>query len=433
VADETKPLRITLCWTDAPGTPAGSSVVNNLDLQVEIGGVTFKGNHFAGGFSSEGGSADPLNNVESVWLPEGTSGDFTIRVIAANIAGDGVPGNSDSTDQDFALVVYNGRGDGNPPGGGGGGSDSPPAVKLQAPVGGERLMAGNLVRILWDASDDKGIETQKIEFSSDQGARYDVIATLGSAERSFDWKIPPIPTTKGKIRVTVLDGVNLPVSSSSPANFEVVAGPPDTTPPTLQIVAPNTNSIVGGGLHFLVKWKESDNVGVIRREIAFSTDNGDTFATISTIVAPSSGMDQQYDWTVPAALDTSKGKVRIKVFDGAGNFAEVTSGGKFEVWPAPFITDADFDEDVGKHGQLELFGRNFRKDDCEIYANGKKLKKLVFDEHCADSGVCKKVSINDPKIHKRVKKGKITMLVIKVMTTGQTSPEFQYKRKSPRS
>ena len=32
-----------------------------------------------------------------------------IRVRAANIAGDGVPGNNDSTDQDFALVVYNGE------------------------------------------------------------------------------------------------------------------------------------------------------------------------------------------------------------------------------------------------------------------------------------------------------------------------------------
>ncbi len=431
VEDATKPVRVTLCWTDAPGSPLASAVVNNLDLEVEIGGVTFKGNNFAGQFSAAGGDADPLNNIESVWLPAGISGDFTIRVRATNIAGDGVPGNSDATDQDFALVVYNGRGDGNPPGGGGGGPvDPPPFIRLQAPVGGEQLMAGNLVRILWEASDDKGIESQKVEFSSDQGAKYDVIATLGGNARSFDWKIPPIPTTRGRIRVTVLDGVNLPVSSSSPANFEVVTGPPDTTPPTLQLVAPNTNSIVGGGLTYIVKWKESDNIGVIRREISFSTDNGSTFETIATIVAPSSGMDQQYDWQVPAALDTSKGKFRIKVLDGAGNSAEVTSGGKFEVWPIPIINSAEFDANTGKKGQLEVFGRNFRKDDCEVFANGKKLKKLDFSERCADSGICKKVSSNDPKIHKRVKKGEFTMIVIKVKTTGQTSPEFRYKRRS---
>jgi hypothetical protein len=44
-----------------------------------------------------------------VWLPAGTAGSFAVRVRATNIAGDGVPGNGDSTDQDFALVVYNGE------------------------------------------------------------------------------------------------------------------------------------------------------------------------------------------------------------------------------------------------------------------------------------------------------------------------------------
>ena len=31
-----------------------------------------------------------------------------MTVSATNIAGDGVPGNADTTDQDFALVIYNG-------------------------------------------------------------------------------------------------------------------------------------------------------------------------------------------------------------------------------------------------------------------------------------------------------------------------------------
>jgi len=44
---------------------------------------------------------------ESVFLPTGTTGSYSITVRATNIAGDGVPGNGDSTDQDFALVVYN--------------------------------------------------------------------------------------------------------------------------------------------------------------------------------------------------------------------------------------------------------------------------------------------------------------------------------------
>ena len=82
--------------------------MNNLDLEVTVGGTTYKGNVFSGSSSVAGGSADLKNNVESVFLPAGTSGNFTVTVRATGIAGDGVPGNADTTDQDFALVIYNG-------------------------------------------------------------------------------------------------------------------------------------------------------------------------------------------------------------------------------------------------------------------------------------------------------------------------------------
>ncbi|HTP11940.1 MAG TPA: S8 family serine peptidase, partial [Anaerolineae bacterium] len=107
VADSSKPFRVTLAWTDAPGPTTGNAYVNNLDLAVQVGGQTYLGNVFSGRNSITGGSADPRNNVESVFLPAGTSGAFTIIITGTNIAGDGVPGNADATDQDFALVVYN--------------------------------------------------------------------------------------------------------------------------------------------------------------------------------------------------------------------------------------------------------------------------------------------------------------------------------------
>jgi len=50
-----------------------------------------------------------------VFLPAGTTGNFTITVRATNIAGDGVPGNADTTDQDFALVAYNSTAGAPPP------------------------------------------------------------------------------------------------------------------------------------------------------------------------------------------------------------------------------------------------------------------------------------------------------------------------------
>ncbi len=101
------PFRVTLAWTDVPGPTTAAAYVNNLDLVVTVGGQTYRGNSFSGATSIPGGSADPRNNVESVFLPAGVQGTFVISVEGTNVAGDGVPGNGDPTDQDFALVCTN--------------------------------------------------------------------------------------------------------------------------------------------------------------------------------------------------------------------------------------------------------------------------------------------------------------------------------------
>ncbi len=107
IVNNTKPFRVTVAYTDAPGATTGNAFVNNLDLEVIVGGTTYKGNNFVSGNSVGGGTADTRNNVESVFLPAGISGNFLIRVKATNIAGDGLPNNADTTDQDFSLVVWN--------------------------------------------------------------------------------------------------------------------------------------------------------------------------------------------------------------------------------------------------------------------------------------------------------------------------------------
>ena len=107
VADPARPFRVTLAWTDAPGSTTGSAWKNNLDLTVTVGGSAYKGNVFSGATSVTGGSADASNNVESVFLPAGVTGAVTVTVTATNVNSDGVPGNASALDQDFALVVYN--------------------------------------------------------------------------------------------------------------------------------------------------------------------------------------------------------------------------------------------------------------------------------------------------------------------------------------
>ncbi|MCL4267327.1 MAG: S8 family serine peptidase, partial [Anaerolineae bacterium] len=107
VADPTEPLKITLTWSDAPGAVgANPALVNNLNLTVVNDGNTYLGNVFSGGWSTTGGTVDNINNLENVYI-QNPGGALTIIIDAANIAGDGVPYNGDTTDQDFALVCQN--------------------------------------------------------------------------------------------------------------------------------------------------------------------------------------------------------------------------------------------------------------------------------------------------------------------------------------
>jgi subtilisin family serine protease len=429
-----KPVRVTLSWTDVPGIPSANPAVNDLDLQLTINGQTYIGNHFSGANSITGGTPDRVNNLESIWLPAGVSGDYEIRVIAANITGDGVPGNSDTSDQDFALVAYNTQlagssGDGTP-------IDASPIVIMKYPVGGEKLTVGNLVRLTWEASDDKAIISQRVEFSSNNGVSYDVIASLNGNERFFDWKIPSLPTTGGRIRVTALDGVNLPSAGTSPESFQIEVGPPDTSAPTLNIVSPTGDTEIGGGTKISIKWREGDNVGVIRRLLEYSGDNGNSFQEMVELVAPSSGELQEFIWEVPVALSTANGgRIRISVTDGAGNSISKVSTGRFTVWPLPIITDAVYVPAASADAKdsIDIFGRNLRKGNTEVYVDGILLKKIKFTDKCDEDGRCKKITSLDKKVKNRFPEGQFVNIQLKIASTGQASPTFEYKRKRPRT
>jgi hypothetical protein len=134
VPDPTKPFRVTLAWTDAPGsTTASKELVNNLDLTVAVGAKLYKGNVFNGAFSTNGGAADGTNNVESVFLPPGAATNFTVTVTAAQISADAITVGGSLPEQDFALVIYNAE-------------IAPPAAQSQSVA-----ISNNIVRLTWNA------------------------------------------------------------------------------------------------------------------------------------------------------------------------------------------------------------------------------------------------------------------------------------------
>jgi hypothetical protein len=106
----TGPLKISLVWTDVPGTSSSSKhLINDLNLKVtDPDGIVYWGNNglVTSHWSSSGGSADSKNNVENVFIEIPKPGAWTLEVIGQNIPSDGVP-STPETDQAFALVASN--------------------------------------------------------------------------------------------------------------------------------------------------------------------------------------------------------------------------------------------------------------------------------------------------------------------------------------
>ena len=127
-----------------------------------------------------------------------------------------------------------------------------------------------------------------------------------------------------------------------------------------------------------------------------------------------------------------KGKVRVTVYDGAGNSATASSNKNFEIWPMPFITEAQFIE--GERLELDLLGRNFRPGETEIWVGDIFLKKIQYeDKYFTGNGMYKRVTSVDKKLNKRIPDRKWVRFEIHNPTTGQVSAAFDFRRKKPTS
>jgi hypothetical protein len=98
VTGDEKPFRVTLCWTDYPGTMRAAYIcVNDVDLTIySPTGTAYKGNVYSGGQSATGGINDSLNVEECTRINSPEVGSWGIKVKARNVP---------QGPQPFALAV----------------------------------------------------------------------------------------------------------------------------------------------------------------------------------------------------------------------------------------------------------------------------------------------------------------------------------------
>ena len=122
VLSNTQPLKITLTWSDAPGSlTAAKALVNDLDLIVTApDGTVYYGNDFTAPFND---TFDRLNNVEQVTVTTPTPGSWKVEVVGYNVP---------TGPQSFALVSGGDMANSSQ-------DTTPPTARLTCPYNGATL------------------------------------------------------------------------------------------------------------------------------------------------------------------------------------------------------------------------------------------------------------------------------------------------------
>ena len=99
---------------------------------------------------------------------------------------------------------------------------TPPQVAVVSPDGGETWKAGSTHLISWSATDDVGVTSVDLAYSTDGGATFpNAIATGIANSGSHAWQVPNTPTADGRVRVTAHDAMGNAGADSSHADWTI--------------------------------------------------------------------------------------------------------------------------------------------------------------------------------------------------------------------
>lgn len=169
---------------------------------------------------------------------------------------------SDESDNNFSIISTQGE-----------------TITLISPTGGEKWPSGSSQTIKWISS---GIESVKIEYSTDGGITWKHIRTVGNRSNSCIWNpVDAAPALNVLIRVSdSADGIP---KVQCPSSFSI------TPEEKIRIISPSPGTIWYAGFDGAIKW-ESENVADV--SISYSPDGGNNWHSIASSV-PSNGI---YYW-----------------------------------------------------------------------------------------------------------------------------------------
>jgi len=209
---------------------------------------------------------------------------------------------------------------------------TPPRVRVISPNGGEFVVAGTLLPIAWESSDDVGILLHEVALSLDGGRTCAIVlGRVGGDQRSFVWAVPEgVLSSTARVCVTARDFSDNAATDISDGDFQI--GRSDREEPVVRVLRPNGGEVARAGEPFEIAWEASDNVAVANCDLFVSTDGG---ANVTPLALRIPADTRTFLWDIPEGLSTTRGRVLVRCRDLSGNVGEDRSDGDFAVDGAP--------------------------------------------------------------------------------------------------
>ena len=157
-----------------------------------------------------------------------------------------------------------------------------PIITVNTPNGGEEWIAETTHEITWKS---KNVDEVKLDYSTDGGSTWKLIANTNALAGSFLWTSPNTPSENCLVKIS--NAADSSVFDQSNEIFTVTPLLP------IMVISPNGGERWLPGSTQNITWKQTT---VSRAIIEYSTDNGLTWSLISSSTDASVG---SYDWSIP--------------------------------------------------------------------------------------------------------------------------------------
>ena len=196
---------------------------------------------------------------------------------------------------------------------------SPAQPVLTAPNGGQVWRVSSYQNITWTAN--TLYTTVYIEYSTDNGTSWNLVAGSAPNTGSYTWQIPNTPSSQVLVRIS---------NVGSPTPRAISAAVLSIVLPKPVIIAPNGGEVWRSANTQTITWDTTTVSGTVKLE--YSTNNGAAWNTITASTSNSGA----YSWTVPLMNTTTQALVRLSA--SASATAIDTSNAVFTI-KAPITLD----------------------------------------------------------------------------------------------